>query len=106
MSRENDMDPGVVPAHLPALTQLEEQLIARSHVQMLVHRVRRHQFHYSGHCVSFMQSIVKTVNILPSLPSELDIVLIRPSNEVLRANEKYHRQYQGDFRVRKRYIIA
>jgi hypothetical protein len=61
MSADNDMDPGEVPANLPALTQVEEMIIVRSHVQMLVHRYRGHQYHYSGHCVSFMQNNVKTV---------------------------------------------
>jgi hypothetical protein len=28
-SAENKMDPGIVPAHLPALTQIEEMVIAR-----------------------------------------------------------------------------
>jgi hypothetical protein len=55
-------------------------IIARSHVQMVVFRYRRHQYHYLGHCVSFMQNTVKTVNILPNLPAELDIVLIWLSN--------------------------
>jgi len=32
MSIDNEMDPGEVPAHLPALTQVEEMIIARSHV--------------------------------------------------------------------------
>jgi hypothetical protein len=80
MSAANNMDPGAVPDHLPELSQLEEMIIARSHVQMVVFRYRGHQYHYSGHCVSFMQNTVKTVNILPNLPAELDIVLIRPSN--------------------------
>ena len=35
MTAENEMDPEEVPAHLPALTQVEEMIIARSHVQML-----------------------------------------------------------------------
>src|SRR5271154_219177 len=56
MSADNEMDPGEVPAHLPELTQVEEMIIARSHVQMMVHRYRGHQYHYSGHCVSFMQN--------------------------------------------------
>jgi hypothetical protein len=76
MSADNEMDPGEVPAYLPALTQVEEMIIARSHVQMLVHRYQGHQYHYSGHCVSFMQNNIKTVNMLPNLPSELDIVVL------------------------------
>jgi hypothetical protein len=32
MSAENEMDPGELPAHLPALTQVEEMIIAYSHM--------------------------------------------------------------------------
>jgi hypothetical protein len=78
MSTENHMDPGTVPGHLPELTQVEEMVIAQAHVQMLVKRVRGHQYQYTGHCVTFLQNIVRTVDILPNLPAELDIVLLRP----------------------------
>jgi hypothetical protein len=63
------MDPRVLPAHLPILTQIKEMVIARSHVQMVLYRYRGHQYHYSGHCVSFMQNMIKTVDVLPNLPS-------------------------------------
>jgi hypothetical protein len=89
MSTDNEMDPGEIPAHLPALTQVEEMIITRYHVQMLVHRYRGHQYHYSGHCVSFMQNNIKTANMLPNLPSELDIVVLRPSNQVIEDDPKY-----------------
>ena len=52
MPAANEMDPGDVPAHLPELTQVEEMIIARTHVQMIMHRFRGHQFLYTGHCVS------------------------------------------------------
>jgi hypothetical protein len=42
MSADNEMNPGELPAHLPELTQVDEMIIARSHVQMLVHRYRGH----------------------------------------------------------------
>ena len=106
MSTDNEMDPGEVPAYLPALTQVEEMTIARSHVQMLVHRYRGHQYHYSGHCVSFMQSNVKTINMLPNLPSELDIVILRPSNQVMEDDQRYQSQFRADFRVRKGHILT
>ena len=32
MSAENEMDPGDIPAYLPELTQVEEMIIARSHM--------------------------------------------------------------------------
>src|SRR5271154_2066401 len=105
MSADNEMDPGEVPAHLPELTQVEEMIIARSHVQMMLHRYRGHQYHYSGHCVSFMQNTVKTVDVLPNLPSELDVVVLRPSNQV-EGDPRFQRQFRSDFRVRKGRVIT
>lgn len=105
MSAANNMDPGTVPSHLPELTQVEEMVIARAHVQMMVKRVRGHQYQYTGHCVSFLQDIVQTVDVLPTLPQELDIVLLRPPDQ--HANElRYQRQFQRDFRVRRHYVLA
>ena len=89
MSTENEIDLGEVPAYLPALTQVEEMIITRSYVQMLVHRYRGHQYHYSGHYVSFMQNNIKTVNMLLNLPSKLDIVVLRPLNQVIDNNLRY-----------------
>jgi hypothetical protein len=104
-SAENNMDPGIVPAHLPALTQIEEMVIARSHVQMMIKRYQGHQYHYTGHCVSFTQEIVRTVNVLPNLLEELDIILLRPSRDAL-DNTRYRRQFQHDFWVRKKCILT
>ena len=106
MSVENEMDPGNIPAHLPELTQVEEMIIARSHVQMMVHRYRGHQYHYSGQCVSFMQNTVKTVDVLPNLPAELDIVVLRPSDRVVKDDPRYQRQFRSDFRVRKGRVMT
>ena len=106
MSADNEMDPGDLPAHLPKLIQVEEMIIARSHVQMMVHRYRGHQYHYSGHCVSFMQNMVKTVDVLPNLPAELDIVVVRPSDHVVDGDPRYQRQFRSDFRMRRGRIIT
>jgi hypothetical protein len=104
MSAENEMDdPGELPAYLPELTQVEEMTIAWSHVQMMVCRYLGHQYHYSGHCVSFMQNTVKTVD---NLPSELDIVVLRPSDRVMQTDPRYQRQFRTDFRLRKGRIIT
>ena len=105
MSAENRIDPGVFPAYLPALTQIEEMIIARSHVQMVLYRYRGHQYHYSGYCVSFMQNMIKMVDMLPNLPSELDVIVLRPPDHV--ENEtRYRHQFRSDFRVRKGHIIT
>lgn len=106
MSADNEMDPGELPAHLPELTQVEEMIIARCHIQMMVYRYRGHQYHYSGHCVSFMQNIAKTVDMLPNLPFELDVVVLRPSSQVMESDQRYQRQFRSSFRVRKGRIVA
>lgn len=97
MSADNNMDPGELPAHLPELSQVEEIIIALSHVQMNVYRYRGHQYHYMGHCVSFMQNTVKTVDVLPNLPSELGVVVLRPSNQAMQDDPRYQRQFRCDF---------
>jgi hypothetical protein len=62
MSAVNELDPGDVPAYLPELSQVEEMIIARSHVQLMVTRYRGHQYHYTGHC----QAPIATQGILTS----------------------------------------
>ena len=74
-------------------------------MQMMVHRYRSHQYHYLGHCVSFMQNTVKTVDMLPNLPSKLDIVVLRPSNQV-EGDPRFQRQFRTDFWVRKKRVIT
>jgi hypothetical protein len=39
--------------------------------------------------VSFMQNNIKTVNMLLNLPSELDIVMLRLSNQVIEDDLRY-----------------
>jgi hypothetical protein len=41
-SKENNMDPGVVPGCLQDLTQMEEMIIAKAHCHMIMKRVRGH----------------------------------------------------------------
>jgi len=56
-SKENLMDPGSIPEHLPALTQVEEMLIARVHVFIEVRQVRGQQYKYTGHVINFLQDV-------------------------------------------------
>jgi hypothetical protein len=92
------MDPGAAPPSLPALSQVEEMVIARAHVQMVIKRVRGHQYHYPGHCISFMPDNIKLFDALPLMPEELDVVLLRPNN-ANKDDPRYHRQFQRDFRM-------
>jgi hypothetical protein len=99
------MDLGEFPAYLLTFTQVKEMIIARSYVQILVYRYRGYQYYYSGNCVSFIQNTVKTVNILPTLPIELDIFLLQPAESVIRTDDRYRNQFESDFRVRREPII-
>jgi hypothetical protein len=72
---------------------------------MLVKRVRGHQYHYIGHYVTFMQNIVQTVDMLPTLPSELDIVLLQPPKSYT-DDPRYRRQFRTDFRVYRQCILT
>jgi len=56
-SKENLMDPGSVPEHLLALTQVEEMLIARVHVFIEVRQVRGQQYKYTGHVINFLRDV-------------------------------------------------
>jgi hypothetical protein len=106
MSAENHIDPGVVSSYLPELSQVEEIVIAWAYVQMLVKRVCRHQYQYTGYCVAFMQNIVQTVDMLPNLLSELDIVLLRPLEGSTDDDGRYRRQFRTDFRVYRQCVLT
>jgi hypothetical protein len=95
-SAENNIDPGIVPAYLPALTQIEEMVIACSYIQMMIKRYQGHQYYYTSHCVSFTQEIVRTVSVLPNLLEELDIILLQLLRDAL-DNTRYQQQFQHDF---------
>jgi len=52
-----------------------------------------------------MQNIIRTVDVLPNLPSELDIVLLRPP-ESCTDDPRYRRQFRADFRVRRQHVLT
>ncbi|KAJ3535345.1 hypothetical protein NM208_g7167 [Fusarium decemcellulare] len=103
-SAENQLDFGSIPAFLPQLTRIEEMLIARVHVFVNVMQVRGQQYKYRGHIVHFLRDVGKVYRQLPLLPSELDVILLRPPN----ASEHAHldRQFRRQFRVRRRCLQA
>ena len=56
--------------------------------------------------LSFMQRTIKMVSVLPNLPVELDIVLLRPSDQVMESDPKCRQQFRADFRVRRGHVLA
>ena len=83
MSADNNIDLGELLACLPELTQVKKMIIAWSYVQIIVYCYHDYQYYYIGHCISFMQNIVKIVDMLPNLPSELDIIMLQPLDQVM-----------------------
>src|SRR5882762_6600057 len=80
------MDPGEVPEHLPALSQVEEMLIARVHVHLEAKRIRGLQYQYTGHTVCFMNNSTKLYYTLPLLLRHLDLFLHSPDLNDFKVN--------------------
>jgi Helitron helicase-like domain at N-terminus len=52
-----------------------------------------------------MQNTVRMVDVLPNLPSELEVVILRPSDRVVQSDPRYQRQFRADFWVRKGAVL-
>lgn len=99
----NMMDPLALPSHLPPVSIAEELLIARAHVYMDLRRVKGCQYKYSGHIVSFMQNTAKIIHKLPSLPSELQMLILKPASSAAR-NSAVSMTFRETFRVRRKHV--
>ena len=100
MSRENHSLVPEAPTHLPALTDVEEILIARIKVAIQVWLVKGAQWKYTGHVVNFMRDTGKIYRKLPTLPKDADIVLIRPA----RGPDGSRAQFQKRLTVRRHVV--
>lgn len=58
-SRFNNLDPGPMPPELPALTPIEEMLLARVYIFMEVRQHRGLQYKYRGHICNFAVNTAK-----------------------------------------------
>ncbi|KAN0072007.1 hypothetical protein V8E54_009736, partial [Elaphomyces granulatus] len=81
--------------HLPALSQVEEMLIARVHLHLEAKRIRGLQYQYTGHTVCFMNNSTK----LYDSPSRCcrGIWIFFYSDP--------HSQYLNDFKVNRSKIV-
>jgi hypothetical protein len=98
---DNSLGPGSL-ANLPALTQVEEMLIARVYVFIEIRQIRGAQYKYKSHIVNSLRDIGKVYNSLPLLSRDLEIVLFRPLNTF--QNPRLNRQFIKDFRVRQNVV--
>lgn len=71
--------PEKIPLHLRdnMLTFVEEQLIALVFVQQYIYLRGFGEVSSKGHCINFNQNISNIARILPRLPSELPIVIVK-----------------------------
>ena len=74
------MVPDKVPEELRNLTMLEEQLIARAHPIVKVHRKNGGQYRYSGHVINIAQAITTFAASLPwnKNSEDVPIIVIQP----------------------------
>ena len=71
---------------------------------MLMKRVYGYQYQYTSHYVTFIQNIVRTVDVLPNLPAKLDIVLLQLPESG--DDGRYRRQFRRDFRVCRKHVLT
>jgi hypothetical protein len=80
-SKENNMDPGVVPPELADLTIVEQQLISRISPCITTY-VKHGGLAANGHCVAFPQEAIEPGTNFPKLPSEVNITRVRKQGKM------------------------
>jgi hypothetical protein len=106
-SHANLMDPGDIPSSLPALTDIEQLMIAPIHVSMHVAHIKGAQYRYKGHVMTFLRDVPDIVTRLPRLPANCNIVLIKPQQTLddPRRGETTQ-QFRRSFTVRRREVLV
>ena len=74
------------------LTQVEEMVISGVLPIMSIYHLPQGQYGYRDHVINIPQDVISFVNLLPRLPSNLDVLIVRKG-----IPDKQHH----DFRVRK-----
>ena len=100
---ENNADPGSLPdairSVLEGFTQMEEMLCSLASPCFLMWVSKGGQYKTRGNVISFSQDISNLCSVLPRLPEELDVLVVRKPDA--RDPSSYN-----DFRVRKQKIFA
>ncbi len=76
-SNANRTIPGDQPLWARGLTQIEEMLVSPILPVMTVYRLKGGSNKFYGNSINFMQRLDRFVNILPRLPSQLKILIVR-----------------------------
>ena len=78
MTKSGTSDLPFTPDNLLSLKEIEEILIAKAYIYVQIRQIKGQQFIYFGHTVNFMHYITKVYPKLPLLPSDLDIIILKP----------------------------
>lgn len=103
-SQKNNTDVGSIPDNLPSLREIEEILIAKAHVHVQIQQIKGQQFFYSGHTVNFMQNVTKVYQKLSLLPSDLDIIILKPASGSDNDNRAINQRLEQIFCVQREKI--
>ena len=96
-SVENKMDPGPVPNELKDLSITEQQLICRVSPAIHIHMLKHGGISSSGHCVTFPQQVNEPAQILPNLPSEINIIKVQKKGRNDSSKQFRVRRYQVQY---------
>ncbi len=99
-TEENAMHPGDISPDLPALTQMEEMLIAPVHALVQLWQVHGGQYKYTGHTCKFSRENAILHAKVPLLPEDCDIIIMRCAG----LDEITSEAIYQDFRVRRNVI--
>lgn len=108
MSAGNRIDLGRIDYRLDKPTIVEEMLIARIYIQVECFQIRRQQQSYRGYVVSFLKDIVQVYNKLPLIPTDLNVVVLKPADaDDTDTTDRTSRQLQftREFTIRKDIVL-
>ena len=92
-SFENNMDPGDVPGELNNLSVVGQQLVSRLSPAIQVHMLKHGGKAANGNCVAFHQNVNEPVQVLPKLPSEINLIRVRKLGKNQTSKEFNVRRY-------------
>ena len=102
-SAENDADPGLIPHDLQlilnGITQMEEMLCSLASPCFVMWVSKGGQYKMRGNVITFSQDVSSLCTILPRIPEELDVLIIRKADSQTALSYK-------DFRVRKHKVLT
>lgn len=80
MSASNRIDPSRIDYSIEDPTIVEEILIARVYIQVECFQIRGQQQSYRGYVVSFLKDVIQVYNKLPLMPTNLNVVVLKPAD--------------------------